>query len=109
MYIDLNVSFASDSNEYIYVEDTKDIIKSLERLFNTRQGSVPFNRSYGSSLWSLLFRAGRMIVRYSLAGLETGRLARHGGADRHDCSYGHSGRMHVSSFCLTPGHLALRT
>lgn len=55
MYIDLNVSFANGSNEYVYLEDTKDIVKSLERLFNTRQGSVPFNRSYGSSLWNLLF------------------------------------------------------
>ena len=39
----------------MYVEDTKDIVKSLERLFSTRQGSVPFNRNYGSSLWNLLF------------------------------------------------------
>ena len=55
MYIDLNVSFAIGSNEPVYVEDTKDIIKSLERLFHTRYGSVPFNRTYGSSLWNLLF------------------------------------------------------
>ncbi len=66
MYIDLNVSFSSDSNEYLYVEDTKDIIKSLERLFNTRQGSVPFNRSYGSSLWSLLFE-NQNIQTYQIA------------------------------------------
>lgn len=55
MYIDLNVSFAAGSNQFVYVEDTKAITQSLQRLFNTRIGSVPFNREYGSSLWSLLF------------------------------------------------------
>lgn len=58
MYIDLNVSFAAGSNEFVYVEDTKDIVKSLQRLFNTKIGSVPFNRSYGSSVWNLLFENG---------------------------------------------------
>ncbi len=66
MYIDLNVSFSSGSNEYVYVEDAKDIIKSLERFFNTRQGSVPFNRSYGSSLWTLLFE-NQDIQTYQIA------------------------------------------
>lgn len=60
MYIDLNVSFASGSNESVYLTDTKDIIKSLERLFYTRKGTVPFNRNYGSSLWSLLFENSNM-------------------------------------------------
>lgn len=55
MYIDLNIKFSPYSNEYVYVEDVKDIVQSLERLFNTKIGSVPFNRSYGSSLWNLLF------------------------------------------------------
>lgn len=55
MYIDLNVSFSSTNSQYVYLEDTKDIIQSLDRLFNTKIGSVPFNRSYGSSLWNLLF------------------------------------------------------
>ena len=60
MYIDLNVTFSARSNEHVYVEDTKDIVLSLERLFNTKIGSVPFNRSYGSSLWNLLFENGGM-------------------------------------------------
>ena len=67
MYIDLNVTFAAGSNEFVYVEDTKDIAKSLDRLFNTRIGSVPFNRSYGSSLWNLLFENG--LETYQIATL----------------------------------------
>lgn len=67
MYIDLNVSFAAGSNDFVYVEDTKDIVKSLERLFNTKIGSVPFNRSYGSSLWNLLFENG--LETYQIATL----------------------------------------
>lgn len=63
MYIDLNVSFAPRSNQLVYVEDTQDIAKSLERLFNTKIGSVPFNRSYGSSLWNLLFENGLEIYQ----------------------------------------------
>lgn len=66
MYIDLNVSFAAGSNEFVYVEDTKDIVKSLQRLFNTKIGSVPFNRSYGSSLWNLLFETGT-VDSYQIA------------------------------------------
>ena len=55
MYVDLNVSFASGTNEYVYTQDMQDIVKSLERLFNTRPGTVPFNRNYGSTVWNLLF------------------------------------------------------
>jgi len=55
MYADLNVIFTANSNEPICNEDTKSIVRSLDRLFNTRIGTVPFNRSYGSSLWNLLF------------------------------------------------------
>lgn len=67
MYIDLNVSFVAGSNEFVYTEDTKDIAKSLERLFNTKIGSVPFNRSYGSSVWNLLFENG--LETYQIATL----------------------------------------
>jgi len=55
MYVDLNVLFTDNSNEPVCTEDTRSIVQSLDRLFNTRIGSVPFNRSYGSSLWNLLF------------------------------------------------------
>lgn len=60
MYIDLNVNFYNRSDELAYVENTKAIVQSLTRLFNTRIGSVPFNRSYGSSLWNLLFENGEL-------------------------------------------------
>lgn len=66
MYIDINVSFAAGTNEYAYVEDAQDIIKSLERLFSTRIGSVPFNRTYGSSLYNLLFENNN-IETYQIA------------------------------------------
>lgn len=54
MYTDINARFP-EFNELAYTQDMQDIIGSLERLFSTRIGSVPFNRSYGTSLYSLLF------------------------------------------------------
>ena len=51
---DLNVDFTQD-NDGVILYDNKDIIQSLDRLFNTKKGSVPFNRNYGTSLHTLLF------------------------------------------------------
>ncbi len=51
---DLNVDFTQD-NDGVILYDNKDIIQSLDRLFNTRKGSVPFNRYYGTNLYNLLF------------------------------------------------------
>lgn len=54
MYNDINVAYTHNSDP-AYVQGMSSIIQSLTRLFNTKIGSVPFNRSYGSSLWNLLF------------------------------------------------------
>jgi len=51
---DLNVDFTQD-NDGVILYDSKDIVQSLDRLFNTRKGSVPFNRNYGTSIHTLLF------------------------------------------------------
>lgn len=51
---DLNTSFTLD-NDSIIIDTNKDIIKSLNRLFSTKKGSVPFNRNYGTDLYNLLF------------------------------------------------------
>lgn len=56
MYTDINARFP-ENNELAYTEDIQDIIRSLDRLFNTRPGTIPFNRSYGSSVYSLLFES----------------------------------------------------
>lgn len=54
MYTDFNVRYPQNLKESL-LKDADDIIQSLERLFCTRKGSVPFNRSYGTDVWSLLF------------------------------------------------------
>jgi phage baseplate assembly protein W len=57
---DLNVDFTLDNDQAI-LNDTKDLIQSLNRLFSTRKGSVPFNRNYGTSLYTLLFENSNQI------------------------------------------------
>lgn len=54
MYVDLNKDYTINSLP-AYLVDMKVIAQSLNRLFTTKIGSVPFNRTYGSNLWSLLF------------------------------------------------------
>lgn len=51
---DLNTDFTQD-NDGVILYNSKDIIQSLDRLFHTKKGSVPFNRYYGSNLYNLLF------------------------------------------------------
>lgn len=55
-YTDLNTSFRKSivDNESI-LTDLQLIKKNIERLFLTTKGEVPFNRNYGTSLYSLLF------------------------------------------------------
>lgn len=58
-YIDLNTKFKSDAlNDRSSIIDIANIKDSLERLFTTGKGEVPFNRNYGTSLKSLLFESG---------------------------------------------------
>ena len=55
-FSDLNVSFrTSPTNNVVVLTDLANIKKSLERLFSTGKGDVPFNREYGTSLKTLLF------------------------------------------------------
>jgi len=55
-YEDLNTSYLDSSNETDpTVENLTAVKKGLERLLNTPKGHNPFNREYGSSLYSLLF------------------------------------------------------
>ena len=56
MYVDFNVRYPQGLKPALIV-DLDVIIQSLERLFITRKGSVPFNRSYGTTVWSLLFES----------------------------------------------------
>jgi len=60
-YTDLNAFYTINSLP-AYLEDMKVIAQSLNRLFTTKIGSVPFNRSYGSSLWSLLFENSTLFL-----------------------------------------------
>lgn len=55
-YSDLNTSFRKTlaDNQSVLI-DIQNIKKNLERLFMTGKGDVPFNRSYGTSLKTLLF------------------------------------------------------
>ena len=53
---DLNANFNStNSNEGPILYDSNDIVQSLDRLFLTKKGSVPFNRHFGTSLYDMLF------------------------------------------------------
>lgn len=55
---DLNAKFYDNNistNEGPILYDSKDIVQSLDRLFLTKKGSVPFNRNFGTSLYNMLF------------------------------------------------------
>lgn len=55
-YSDLNTKFNTSNaelNSVIY--DLNAIKQNLERLLMTPKGTVPFNREYGTNLYSLLF------------------------------------------------------
>lgn len=54
MYTDLNASYTINAQP-AYLTDMDVIAQSLNRLFSTKKKSTPFNRSYGSRLWDLLF------------------------------------------------------
>ena len=56
-YPDLNVYFSKTSNYPANISGINTIKQSLERLFTTGNGEVPFNREYGSSLKTLLFES----------------------------------------------------
>lgn len=55
-YCDLNSAFKTNyANNKSTITDIEDVRKSLERLFMTGKGEVPFNREYGTNLKTLLF------------------------------------------------------
>lgn len=55
-YLDLNTAFnINNSENKSTVSDLESIKKGLLRFLQTPKGSDPFNRNYGSSLYSLLF------------------------------------------------------
>ena len=55
-YSDLNTKFNTSNAELdSVVYDIKAIKQNIERLLTTPKGSVPFNRNYGTNLYSLLF------------------------------------------------------
>lgn len=56
-YPDLNVYFRTVSLNPANISGLNTVKQSLERLFTTGKGEVPFNRSYGSSLKQLLFES----------------------------------------------------
>jgi phage baseplate assembly protein W len=55
-YTDLNTLYDETTHlSKSIIKDLNNIKQSLLRLFLTPKGSIPFNRSYGTSLRSLLF------------------------------------------------------
>ena len=55
-YSDLNTKFNTSNAELnTIVYDLNAIKQNIERLLMTPKGSVPFNREYGTNLYSLLF------------------------------------------------------
>jgi phage baseplate assembly protein W len=55
-YTDINFNYGNDSREVVVTELTA-IKYSLIRFLKTPIGSVPFNRTFGSSLHQLLFES----------------------------------------------------
>lgn len=64
-YTDINADYTRNDSQ-AYVVDMEAIKQKLSRLFSTKIGSVPFNRSYGSSLWGLLFENGTQMEIYQI-------------------------------------------
>lgn len=64
-YTDINADYTRNDSQ-AYVVDMEAIKQKLSRLFCTKIGSVPFNRSYGSSLWGLLFENGTQMETYQI-------------------------------------------
>jgi phage baseplate assembly protein W len=54
-YSDINSKYEIDNGQRAILENAKDVISSLDRLLNTRKGSVPFNREYGCSIHNMIF------------------------------------------------------
>jgi len=54
MYTDINASYTKNQLP-AYLSGMEVIKQNISRLFSTKPKSVPFNRSYGSRLWNLLF------------------------------------------------------
>lgn len=66
-YEDLNTKFVAYTNENLtdlspVVNEINSIKQGLERLLTTPKGHNPFNREYGSSLYSLLFENSAAIT-----------------------------------------------
>lgn len=57
-YNDLNTRFKETPNEHVTTVDIETVKNGLLRFLQTPKGHDPFNRSYGSSLYSLLFKSG---------------------------------------------------
>jgi phage baseplate assembly protein W len=64
-YIDLNADY-THNNKQAYVVDMSAIKQKLSRLLLTKRGSVPFNRGYGCSLYSLLFENNQAMELYQV-------------------------------------------
>ena len=64
-YIDLNEDFPADLDNACCTNLTA-IRKNLTRLFTTKIGTVPFNRTYGSSLYNLLFENTAELSLYQI-------------------------------------------
>lgn len=60
IYSDINTAYTKN-NLSVNITDIKDIVMSLERLFNTVPGDCPFNREYGSNLYYLLFESSQKL------------------------------------------------
>lgn len=60
LYSDINTAYTFNNLDAV-VTDFKDIVMSLDRLFNTVPGDCPFNRDYGSSLHYLLFESSQKL------------------------------------------------
>jgi phage baseplate assembly protein W len=56
-YNDLNTKFKETPNERVTTVDIETVKNGLLRFLQTPKGHDPFNRSYGSSLYSLLFKS----------------------------------------------------
>lgn len=57
-YNDLNTKFRTTTSEPATTVDIETVKNGLLRFLQTPKGHDPFNRSYGSSLYSLLFKSG---------------------------------------------------
>lgn len=62
VYADLNSQFGLSNSVYPVVVDAADIKQGLLRLLHTPKGHNPFDRNYGSSIYSLLFESNAIVM-----------------------------------------------